>query len=163
TGERVEIDWACEDLEAVTRTTIKKYNAEVHTQSVLEAVLDLTHGERQEGTTVRDVHVEVFKVAYDITGGGEWGDRTDVQVKEEADHSLPYMVAVAILDGQVMPEQYELERIRRADVQALLRKVSVTWRYRYTRRYPAELPCRVTVRLRDGRRLILEKRDFEGF
>ena len=64
-------------------------------------------------------------MAYNIIGGGEEGDKTTVSTKEQADHSLPYMLAVAILDGQVMPEQYEQERIRRADVQALLGKVSV--------------------------------------
>ena len=29
--------------------------------------------------------------------------------------------------------------------------------------YPNEMPCRVTIRLRGGRRLTAEKRDFEGF
>ena len=163
TGEKVDIDWTREDLEMATRVTVKRYNAEVHTQSVLEAVLDLRDRERFTADDVEQVRVEVFRVAYDITGGGAWCDRTDVRIKEEADHSLPYMVAVAILDGQVLPEQYEAERIVRADVQGLLHKVLVMSRYRYTRRYPDEMPCRVTVWLRDGRRLVQDKRDFEGF
>jgi len=36
----------------------------------------------------------------------EEGDKSTVSTKEQADHSLPYVLAVAILDGQVMPEQY---------------------------------------------------------
>src|SRR5205085_9419094 len=163
TGEKVDIDWSREDLETATRVTIKRYNAEVHTQSVLEAVLDLRERERFTADDVEEVRVEVFRVAYDITGGGAWGDRTDVYIKEEADHSLPYMAAVALLDGHVLPAQYEPGRIVREDVQDLLRKVLVTPRYRYTRRYPDEMPCRVTIRLRGGRRLTAEKRDFEGF
>jgi 2-methylcitrate dehydratase len=163
TGSRARIDWSAERLDVAARTAIKPYNAEVHTQSVLEAVLDLRQEEPFAPTDVGEVRVETFKVAYDITGGGAWGDRHDVRVKEDADHSLPYMVAVAILDGQVMPEQYEPERIARDDVQALLRRVSVTWRHRYTRRYPDEMPCRVMIRLRDGRTLVKEKRDFAGF
>ena len=36
-----EIDWSQEDLERVTRTILKKYNAEIHSQSALEAILEL--------------------------------------------------------------------------------------------------------------------------
>ena len=83
--------------------------------------------------------------------------------KEEADHSLPYLVAVAILDGQVMPEQYQPDRIRSQDVQSLLRKVTVKPSADYSRRFPDEMPCRITLTLRDGRRVAKEKQDYEGF
>ena len=73
------------------------------------------------------------------------------------------MIAVAILDGQVMPEQYEQERIRRADVQALLGKVSVQSGTRFSERFPNEMPCRVKITLKDGRVLEQETKDYEGF
>src|ERR1044072_9879888 len=37
----VEIDWVNENLDAVRRTAISKYNAEIHSQSALEAILYL--------------------------------------------------------------------------------------------------------------------------
>ena len=40
-GRPVQIDWAKEDLERITRTSLKSYNSEVHTQPVVEAVLKL--------------------------------------------------------------------------------------------------------------------------
>jgi 2-methylcitrate dehydratase len=86
-----------------------------------------------------------------------------VRTKEEADHSLPYLVAVALLDGQVLPEQYLPERIQRPDVQALLGKVSVRPDADYGRRFPTEMPCRLRILLTNGRTLGLEKRDYEGF
>ncbi len=121
---RFEIDWSKEDLERVTRTILKKYNAEIHSQSAIEGILEL----RQQGMRpeeIERIEVEMFDVAYQIIGGGEEGDKTVIRTKEEADHSLPYMLAVAILDGQVMPEQYAPERILRDDVQHLLRRVIV--------------------------------------
>ena len=42
---------------------------------------------RKEGYT--------FDVAYNIIGGGEEGEKTDIRTKEQADHSLPYMLAAA--------------------------------------------------------------------
>ena len=43
----------------------------------------------------------------------DFNDKSVMRTKEEADHSLQYMVAVAILDDQVTPEQYLPERIQR--------------------------------------------------
>jgi 2-methylcitrate dehydratase len=102
-------------------------------------------------------------VAYRIIGGGEEGAKIVVRTKEEADHSLPYMLAVAALDGQLMPEQYVRERIARDDVQHLLRRVVVRAATDLSARFPAEHPARVRVTLDDGRVLANEKRDYLGF
>jgi 2-methylcitrate dehydratase len=157
------IDWAQENLEAVRRTSVKRYNAEFHSQSVLEAVLELRQEHQIEPDQVERVDLDVFQVAYDIIGGGEEGDKKVIRSKEEADHSLPYMVAVALLDGQVMPPQYAPERINRPDVQELLQRVDVRPDPRLTARFPAELACRVGITLRDGRVLNKEKLSYLGF
>ena len=158
-----KMNWSGEDLGCVGRTTVKKYNAEIHSQTAIEAVLILLRRYRFSSADVERVEVEIFDVAYNIIGGGEEGDKTIVFTKEQADHSLPYVVAVAILDGQVMPEQYEQKRIRRADVQALLGKVSVQSGAQFSERFPNEMPCRVKITLKDGRVLEQETRDYEGF
>ena len=106
----------------MTQTILKKYNAEIHSQSALEGILELKKEYALSGEEVAQVEIEIFDVAYNIIGGGEEGDKTIVRTKEEADHSLPYLAAVAILDGQVMPEQYRPDRIRGQDVQTLLEK-----------------------------------------
>jgi len=160
---RFELDWSREDLERVGRTILKKYNAEIHSQSVLEAILEVQHENGFGAGEVERVEIDVFDVAYHIIGGGEEGNKLTVRTKEEADHSLPYMVAAAILDGQVTPEQYRPERIGRPAIQALLRQVTVRPNEAYSRRFPGEMPCRVTVRLCDGRTLMKEKTDYEGF
>jgi len=158
-----EIDWEKEDLDRVCRTILKRYNAEIHSQSALEGLLELRTEAGLEGANVERIELETFDVAYDIIGGGEEGDKRVVSTKEEADHSLPYMLAVAMLDGEVMPAQYRPERIAASDVQALLRRVVVRPADDLSRRFPAEMPCRLRVILRDGRRLEAAKRDYEGF
>jgi 2-methylcitrate dehydratase len=158
-----EIDWAKEDLERVTRTILKKYNAEIHSQSVLEGILEIKEDQAFRAEEVEKVEVEIFDVAYHIIGGGEEGNKSVVRTKEEADHSLPYMVAVAVLDGRVMPEQYRPDRLRRQDVQTLLQKVAVRPADDCSQRFPDEMPCRIILTLRDGRVVVKEKRDYEGF
>lgn len=158
-----QLDWGAEDLERVTCTILKKYNAEIHSQSALDAVLELRAREHVVAADVERVDIDIFDVAYRIIGGGEEGDKTVVRTKEEADHSLPFLVAVALLDGQVMPEQYRPERICRDDVQALLRRVAVHPDKALSERFPAEMPCRVRVTMRDGRVLRAELADYPGF
>jgi len=158
-----ELDWETEDLERVTQTILKKYDAEIHSQSVLEAVLELRAREHLSASDVELVELDVFDVAYRIIGGGEEGEKMVVRTKEAADHSLPYLVAVALLDGEIMPAQYRPARIRSDDVQALLRRVVVRPDDGFSRRFPAEMPCRVRVTLRDGRVLTAELADYPGF
>lgn len=158
-----ELDWPQEDLERVRRTIIKKYNAEIHSQSATEGALELQQKHGFTAQEIEKIDIDIFDVAYHIIGGGEEGDKTIVHSKEEADHSLHYIVSVALLDGDIMPEQYRQERIERDDVQTLLRKVNVKPREEYTARFPEEMPCTVRIELKDGTVHTIDKHDYEGF
>lgn len=157
------IDWEHEDLERVNRTIIKRFNAEIHSQSSIEGVMELQQEKEFDASEVEQIDIEIFDVAYNIIGGGEEGDKTIVRRKEEADHSLQYMVSAALLDGQVMPDQYKPDRIERHDIQSLLKKVKVTPREDFSNRFPDEMPVRLAVRLNDGTEHTIEKSDYEGF
>jgi 2-methylcitrate dehydratase len=158
-----EIDWEDEDLERVRHTFLKRYNAEIHSQSALEALLEVREEHMIDPRAVEGIELETFQVAYDIIGGGEEGGKKEIETKEQADHSLPYLLAVALLDGQVMPEQFAPERILRADVQELLRRVEVRPAADLTARFPAEHACRLRLRLSGGVTLAAEKSDYHGF
>jgi 2-methylcitrate dehydratase len=158
-----EIDWSREGLDRVERTMIKRYDAEIHSQTAIEAALELQRNQGFAASDVEKVEVDVFDVAHRIIGGGEEGDKTLVFTKEDADHSLPYLIAVALLDRTVMPAQFTAERLQRADVQSLLCRVVVRPRAAYSARFPEEMPSRVTVTLTDGRVLTLALSDYPGF
>jgi 2-methylcitrate dehydratase len=158
-----QLDWSSENLEVVTRTILKRYNAEIHSQSAIEALLELRAEHGFSGSDVESIEVDVFDVAYHIIGGGEEGEKFTIRTKEEADHSLPYLLAVAALDGQVMPEQFLPDRVGREDVQTLLRRVVVRREADLSRRFPDEHACRVRIRLTNGRMLSMQKHDYEGF
>jgi 2-methylcitrate dehydratase len=160
---RFEIDWEHEGLERVRRTFLKRYNAEIHSQSALEALLELRDRHDVDPATVVRVELETFQVAYDIIGGGEEGGKKEIATKEQADHSLPYLLAVALLDGQVLPRQFEADRIVRPDVQELLQKVDVRPAADLTARFPDEHACRLRLLLADGTTLLADKADYDGF
>src|SRR2546429_4425824 len=100
---RFELDWSQENLEAVRRTSVKKYNAEFHSQSALEGILELRAKHHVRPEEIESIRIDIFDVAYHIIGGGEEGGKQQVRTKEEADHSLPYMVAGALFGGGLIP------------------------------------------------------------
>ncbi len=158
-----EIDWEREDLERVTRTILKRFNAEIHSQSAIEGALELKKRHGFAADDVERLDVEIFDVAHRIIGGGEEGGKKAVETKEQADHSLPFLLAVALLDGQVMPEQYVPERIRRDNVQQLLKRIEVRPNQSYSARFPAEMACSLEAVLKDGRTFKIVKTDYQGF
>ncbi|MGD0645835.1 MAG: MmgE/PrpD family protein [Candidatus Bathyarchaeia archaeon] len=160
---RFEIDWSKEKLEAVNQTILKKYNAEIHSQSAIECMLSTRNIDGVKAEDVDSIDVRIFDVAYKIIGGGEEGEKKLVRTKEEADHSLPYVLSVALIDGQVGPEQYMLERISRSDVQTLLRKVQVYPSKEFSKRFPDAMPCEITIHLRSGKTVTRSVDDYEGF
>jgi len=160
---RFVIDWSQENLELVRRTVLKKYNAEIHSQSAIECILDLKRRTRFAPQDVEQIEIDTFDVAHKIIGGGEEGSKTEVATKEQADHSLPYIIAVAVLDEEVTPAQFVPLRIARSDVQSLLRKVVVRPTPEYSASFPQEVACRVTVHLSSGQVINKEIRDYPGF
>ena len=159
---QVRIDWDKVGYEGVLESTIKKYNAMIHTQSAVHCMVELVKQNRVDPTKVVSIEAEVTRITYDFAGGGLYGVDKVVQTKEQADHNLPYLLAVAMLDGDVMPAQFEPDRIIRADAQQLLKKVSVRPDHEFTELYPAKMPAKITVRLQDGTVIEHEVQDFPG-
>jgi 2-methylcitrate dehydratase len=162
-GERVQVEWDRQPLTKFMESSIKRYNSEGHTQSALELVLEMRAANQLEPEDILRIEIDAFKQVHNIVGGGAAGDRTVVRSKEQADHSLPYLCAVAMIDGDVWPEQLTNERLAQPDVQDLLQRVHVRQREELSARYPQEMPVRATFVLRDGREIRSEKSDYMGF
>jgi 2-methylcitrate dehydratase len=158
-----EIDWGRENLENVKKSIIKKYCAEIHSQSSIEGALELQARHGFKASEIDKIEIDIFDVAYHIIGGGEEGDKTMIRTKEEADHSLQYVVGVALLDGGVLPAQYAPERIGRADIQYLLKRFVVRPKKEYSERFPNELCATIKVILKGGPTFSIDKTDYEGF
>ncbi|HEY1974788.1 MAG TPA: MmgE/PrpD family protein [Pseudonocardia sp.] len=158
----VDLNLADRSLAVAEQTYLKKYCSLIHGQPVIETVLYLAQRHQPRPDDIAEVQLEVFQTAYDIAGGGKFGDKHQVTTKEQADYNLAYLTAAALLDGQVGPEQLREERIRRPDVQALMRRVRVRPDDQLTQGYPKTTPVRVHIRLTDGREFSREQDDYEG-
>ncbi|HEY6765606.1 MAG TPA: MmgE/PrpD family protein [Candidatus Sulfotelmatobacter sp.] len=159
---KINIDWDKQGYEGVVESTIKKYNSMIHPQSAVHCMIELARQNKIDPTKVVSIEADVFQLAYDFAGGGLYGVDKIISSKEQADHSLPYLLAVALLDGDVMPAQFKPDRIIKTDVQALLKKVSVRPSHEYTEQYPQKMPAKIVVRLQDGQIIEHEVQDYPG-
>src|SRR6266542_2076892 len=172
----LKYDWNKEDFSLIQKCILKEFNSEVHIQSILEAILALKDKYAFSINEIESIDVTTFLTCYHIAGNGAYRDRTKVHSKEQADHSLPYLIAVAIFDNEVYPEQFLPDRIEKNDVQDLLQKVSVHTALPfhkpvkvaglldpYTSKYPDKVPCKVEIKLKDGKKFEEEREDYHGF
>jgi 2-methylcitrate dehydratase len=161
-GQSIDLRLDDPTLGVVRDTYLKKYCALIHGQAPIETVLTLAGDHGIQHGDIASVEVEVFQTAYDIAGGGSFGSKNDPATKEQADYNLQYLLAAALIDGQVGPEQLQTERIRKSDVQELLNRINVRPDAALTARYPEATPVRITIKLRNGQELSREQDDFEG-
>ena len=137
----------------INDTYIKFWPAEYHSQSAIDAALQL-RAEIGDIGKLRSLDIHTFDAAVDIIAKDP--EKRRPKTRETADHSLPYCVAAALLDGDVTLASFEANRF--ADPR-LLRIIDLTQIHRdagMTARYPAGIPNRLTATLDDGRKLVRE-------
>jgi 2-methylcitrate dehydratase len=161
--QAVNIDWKYAKLDCFDRLSLKSYNSAVPTESAICCILELHKIYPFDPAEIVSIEADVVQDTYDFTGGGRFGPKTNVHTKEDADHSLPYLLAVALFDRDVQTAQLNPERIGKPDVQSLLLKVSVKPDESFTARFPAEFPSRITVRLKSGQSFSHEVSNYPGF
>jgi 2-methylcitrate dehydratase len=135
------------------QTYIKFWPAEYHSQSAIDAALQL-RPEVGDVKRVKAIDIHTFEAAYDIIG--KYPEQWRPQTRETADHSLPYCTAVALMDGEVTDRQFEHERFTDPAILELAAKVKIHRDDALTTRYPKGIPNRVIVTLDDGRQLMRE-------
>src|SRR5438093_2081528 len=132
----------------ISKTSIKFWPAEYHGQSAIEAALNLRDqiGDLSE---IESILIESHDAAVDIIGSEpeKWRPAT----RETADHSLPYLVAVALTDGEVAAGQFSPERLADPRLIELVQRVKVQRRTDLSARYPEAVANIVTAQLQGGR------------
>ncbi|BAS26613.1 MmgE/PrpD family protein [Limnochorda pilosa] len=127
-------------------TDIKHFPAEYHSQAAIEAILAVRERMRADGLdagSVEEIVIRTFKVAVEIIGGEE--EKWHPTTRETADHSMPYCVAVALVDGDVTPASFEPGRIQDPALHALIQKIRVVEDPAFTAGYPDDIPTQIEL------------------
>lgn len=157
------IDWSQERLQAVLRTVVKRHMADIRLQAAIDAAVTIGTRPVFHADAVRSVRVTTFRPTPVDAVGRKADDAPYVHTKAQAERSLPYTVAVALIDRQVQAAQYAAERIVRPDVQWLSRLVRLAPPPAATRPSEDGAPTQVAVRLHDDTVFCVSVPSFQGY
>jgi 2-methylcitrate dehydratase len=124
TGIRFEITPFADSAETyrIMKARLKAFPSGYFSQSAIEAILSL-RSQIRDLDDVKEIRLQTFPAGYEVMGSGEanWQPET----RESADHSLPFVMAVALMEGNLEIRHYDEMYYKRPDVRALMQKIKV--------------------------------------
>ncbi len=132
----------------------KCYPCDYEAQCAVTPALELREALGGSVDAIQSVDVETYEFALEIAA--DTRDKWAPMTRETADHSIPYVVAVALSRGGVWLDDFTEARIADPAVRALMQKISVRAAADLTAAWPAAYPFRITVTTTDGERLVRE-------
>lgn len=135
----------------INQTYVKHFPAEYHSQSAIEAALELRAqiGAENIDQKIESITIESFDAAVDIIAGfvEHWAPKS----RETADHSMPYCVSAALMDGDITLDTFSDTRIQEPKLRALIQKVKVNRNAEMTAGYPEGIPNLLVIKTTDGK------------
>jgi 2-methylcitrate dehydratase len=130
----------------VSRTHLKSYPVCYHGQSAVADALELRGKVKLEDAV--KIRIEAYHNAVEEMGSdaSRWAPATH----ETADHSLPYVVATALLNGPITYASFAPDKLADARAARLMRMTEVTESAELSARYPVSAPCRLSITTGNG-------------
>src|SRR5512133_143336 len=132
----------------ITQCGMKFFPTEALTHAPISATLDLVHENDLQSDAVETITIRSLARAADILSDPS---KYDPRSKETADHSLPYVIAAALVDRQVTPAQFTMQKIMDPTIRAQLKKVEVVADPEIEKVFPALQRVVVNITTADGR------------
>jgi 2-methylcitrate dehydratase len=132
----------------IAETYLKFFPAEIHSQTSIWAALEVRK-EIEKPDDIVSVEIASHEAGYTILGKDpeKWNPLT----KETADHSLPYIVGIALLEGKIDNSTYTERKFRDPKILDFLKKITVVEDKKLSAKYPEAVANRITVTLSSGR------------
>lgn len=127
---------------------MKSFPIEALSHAPLTAMMKCVKENGIKPSDVAEIKIEVIARAADILGDPH---KYRPDSKETADHSLPYCIAVGLVDGMVTPLQFKEERVLDKSLIPIMDKVKVVANDEFEALFPKFQPSRVTITTTSGK------------
>jgi 2-methylcitrate dehydratase len=145
----------------INQCSMKAYPAQFDKQTAIVAATEVARDARN---VERISAVEVATTRRGYLSAGSEPEKWAPETRETADHSLPYITARAMFDGDITNESYVREKLRDPRILAFMRKITVKEDPQLTAAVgKGGVPTRITATLDDGRRIVRQVNDIPGF
>ncbi len=135
----------------ILKSYMKFHPVEYHAQSAVDAVYKLLDSHGFTYDDIESVEVGTVQATYDIIV--KHPEKWDPDTRETADHSLPYIVAYTLTYGDIWIESFNEDRLVDPKVRDLMKRMKIYVDEELDKRYPEEVPNKVVVKLKDGRKV----------
>jgi 2-methylcitrate dehydratase len=138
---------------------IKAFPAVIFSQTAILAAIEVAKEADLERIT--SIAVATTRRGFQQTGSEpeKWAPDT----RETADHSLPYLVARAMLDGDISNDSYAPGKLHDPRILALMRRITIKEDPAFAKPNGNAPPTRITATLVDGREIVRQVDDMPGF
>jgi 2-methylcitrate dehydratase PrpD len=130
----------------ILETTVKPYPCCRFTHGPIEAILRLVRKHKLKSENVKRIRLRTFDFFSGCDRPDYMKDASDYKMK----NSYQYTLAVALLEGKVSLEDFELKKIKDERINELAQKIEVVVEPELTKLYPKKWPYVVEVRTTDG-------------
>jgi 2-methylcitrate dehydratase PrpD len=134
----------------ILRTSVKPHACCRYMQGPIDAILALVHEHNIRPEQVRQIEVAVLEAGWLLVVEPR-AQKYEPKSIVEAQFSMPYGAAVAVIDRAAGLEQFSEARLQSSDVRGLLDKVIMTKNPDIEKMFPEEWPAIATIHLEDGR------------
>jgi 2-methylcitrate dehydratase PrpD len=134
------------------RTSVKPHACCRYMQGPIDGILEIVREHDVRPDEVRGIEVAVLRAGWPLVVEPR-AMKYKPQSVVEAQFSMPFGAAVAVVDRAAGIDQFREETIQSAVVRRLMGKVVVTKDIRIDKRFPKEWPARVAMDLEGGRRV----------
>ena len=136
----------------ITDTIFKFYPSQIHTQAPIDLAIHLH--DRVDVGDIASIKIQSYRSA--VSSASTEPEKWDPQTRETADHSIPFLAAVGLRDGEVTPATFAPDRIADPGLRTIINKMRIDENVEFTERYPAEYNCRIEVIKNNGQTEVAE-------
>jgi 2-methylcitrate dehydratase len=133
----------------ITRCSYKAFPTEALTHQPISAALKIRQEHNLAPGDIAEVLVETTTRGADILSDPS---KYKPETKETADHSLPYVIAAALADGNVLPKSFDEEKLKDPVIWDLLDKIKVVADPEIDALFPQVKRARVRITTTSGDR-----------
>ena len=130
----------------IDKTYVKFWPAEYHSQSAIDACLQLRP--KVLGKKITEIYVKSFEAAVSIIGSEP--EKLRPTSRETADHSMFYCCAAALVDGDVTLATFNDHRLTDPNLLDLIDKTKIVQDAELDKGYPKGIPNDITITCADG-------------
>jgi 2-methylcitrate dehydratase len=144
----------------IHQCVLKPYPAVIYTQTAIVAAIEVA---KEVGSLDRVARIDIATSRHGFERTGSEPEKWDPKTRETADHSLPYITARAMFDGDITNASFSEQKFRDGAVLAFMQKIKVAEDPALTARTGGAVPTRVTATLSDGKSITREVDHAPGF